>query len=538
MKKVTLPFIVFIIVFSCSPRVDFDVKVLPITGLEDTISVVCAGDLTGNSLDELILGKDSTVIIYRINGSDSAELIHSSILKDQVLLMKTGDVDNDGINELVAVTGQKRYRETDVRVYLIYQTNEEWQCRELYSKHSLRPQATDLIIASYPDPEKPSIIVSYFESKYMVETVSITKNDENWSSEIIEVKRMAMARDVGEWKDDLAGKTSIEMAVGRVYGDEIGMTGDAYFFGEESRLIPSKRGVKTVRFGDGDNDGENEIYLGDGWHQDYGKIARGRIAQVDKRNSDITYELIEDVKYQYETTQIEIGDINQDGLNEVITRGNRFIRIYKKENGEWKVYSDSIMPAKQFTTGNITGNKHPEIIFSGSEVIVLNLGNLEFSSELGQEIKTEPVSPDSLIGKPAPELSMMKWMNGSFPGLYNSKGKVILLDFWATWCKPCIKTFPEMKRFQETYGPDGLQILGLTRIDNRQDIEDIQEFVDKQGFVYPIGIGNESLNNLVYGVGAIPHVVLIDKKGVVRWWKIGAGDTREMEEMIVQLVAE
>jgi len=132
----------------------------------------------------------------------------------------------------------------------------------------------------------------------------------------------------------------------------------------------------------------------------------------------------------------------------------------------------------------------------------------------------------------------LKWFNGSFPGLYNSKGKVVLLDFWATWCKPCIKTFPELERLQKTYGPEGLQILGLTRLDNRQTEADIEAFIDNQSFVYPIGLSDESLNNLAYGIGAIPHVVLIDKKGVVRWYKIGAGDTREMEEMIRELCRE
>ncbi len=537
MKTRLLP-LILILLTACGPKIDFQVKKQVVTGLADTVSVVAAGNLVGNSKDELVLGTDSTVYIY--NASDSsAELLYSAVLSDEVLLLSVGDVDNDGENELVAVTGRIRYQKTDVKVYLIDQEEGKWNTKEIYSKFSTRPHATSLTIASYPDPEQPSILVSYFESKYLVETVAISLENDEWTAEVLWLKRMAMAMDVGDFYDDLSGENLLKMAVGRVYGDDIGMTGDAYFFGPENEFLPAKRGVKAVKFGDGDNDGKNELYLGDGWHQDYGKIARGRLAVVNTSNSDLTYELIEDVKYQYEITQIEIEDLNRDGLNEVITKGNKYIRIYQKEKeGDWTVYTDTLLPVKQFCVGDVTGDKHPEVIFAGAKVKIFNLGNLDFSSDLGKEVMTEKVMPDSLIGNPAPELSMEQWFNDSFPGLYNSKGKVILLDFWATWCKPCIKTFPEMERFQNTYGSDGLQILGITRLDNRQDKIAIKEFIDKQNFVYPIGLSTESLNNLSYGVGGIPHVVLIDKKGIVRWHKVGSGDTSEMEKMIKALISE
>ena len=353
-----------------------------------------------------MLGADSTLFIYQLI-NDSAALLYSTVLTDEVLLLQIGDADNDGENDLVAVTGRKRYQKTEVKVYLIDQEKNEWQIEKLYSKYSARPQATSMIIANYPDEDKQSIIVSYFESKYLVETVVITQNDDSWNSEVLSVKRMAMTRDVGVLDWDKKGDPKAEMAVGRVYGDEIGMLGDACIFGSDNIYLPSKRGVKAVKIGDGDNDRENEIYIGDGWHQDYGKIARGRLAEIDHRNSDITYELIEDVKYQYETSQIEIADINSDGLNEVITRGNRFIRIYQKGKEDWMVFTDSLLPVKQFCIGDVSGDKHPELIFAGPKVKLFNLGNLEFSTDLGEGIVTEPISPDSIIGEAAPELSML-----------------------------------------------------------------------------------------------------------------------------------
>lgn len=536
MKTPLLLLSMILLLVACSSPIDYTYQKLEINGLPDSVRVVTTGDLTGSKNAELICGKDSTIMIYSLE-NDSAYLVLEKSLCDEVLKIAVGDADNDGNNELLVVTGRQRYVETEVRVTMFDYANEEWVISELFEKHSIRPRPTELIIAKYPDNDRNSVLVSYFESKYLVETVNIFLSDDEWKNEVIAVKRMAMAMDVGMVRNNDSEDANMEMVVGRVYGDEIGMVGESYILGSDE-VLPSKRGVKAIRIGDGDNDGENEIYVGDGWHQDYGKIARGRLAEINVQNYDDAYSLIEDVKYQYETTQIEIADVNKDGLNEVITRGNRSFRIYQKAEDEWTVFTDTVFPVGQFTIGDVIGDSHPEVIFSGPEVQIYSFGNIEFNSDLGEEIVTERVSPDSIIGNPAPEMSMLKWYNGSFPGLYKSKGKVILLDFWATWCKPCIKTFPEMERLQKTYGPQGLQVLGITRIDNRQNIADIEAFIEKQEFVYPIGLSDESLNNLAYGVGGIPHVVLIDKKGIVRYYKVGSGNPSELEEKIVSILGE
>jgi len=535
MKISHLPLLILILLASCSTPVDYTYQKLDINGLPDNVKVVTTGDLYGSKKAELICGRDSTVLIYSLE-NDSAYLVFEKSLSDEVLKLAVGDADNDGKNELIVVTGRRRYVETEVRVTMFDYANEEWVVSGLYEKYSIRPQATELIIANYPDQKSNSILVSYFESKYLIETIRIFLSDGEWKNEVLAIKRMAMAMDLGLLRADHSKDLKMEMVVGRVYGDEIGMVGESYIFGTDV-CLPSKRGVKAIRIGDGDNDGENEVYVGDGWHQDYGKIARGRLAEINVIDSAYSYTLIEDVRYQYETTQIEIYDVNMDGLNEVLTRGNRYFRIYQKAGDEWTVFTDTLFPAKQFTIGDVTGNSHPEVIFSGPMLQIYNIGNIEFSSDLGEEVVTKRISPDSIIGNPAAELSMLKWYNGSFPGLYNSKGKVILIDFWASWCKPCIKAFPDMERFQKKYGHQGLQIIGITRIDNRQSQSDIEAFIEKHDFVYPIGLSEESLNNLAYGVGGIPHVVLIDKEGIVRYYKVGSGNPSEIEKQIVSLLS-
>ena len=135
----------------------------------------------------------------------------------------------------------------------------------------------------------------------------------NWIEKVIESKRMAISRDIGI----LPGNKHPIVVVGRPYGDSVGMLGDAYIQTKnEEKFLPSVRGVKVIKIDDLETDGKNEIYVSDGWHQDYGKIARARIAMISYTDTGYKYELIEDVKGQYEISQIAVKDINGDGKKE------------------------------------------------------------------------------------------------------------------------------------------------------------------------------------------------------------------------------
>ena len=98
--------------------------------------------------------------------------------------------------------------------------------------------------------------------------------------------------------------------------------------------------------------------------------------------------------------------------------------------------------------------------------------------------------------------------------------------------------FPTLKGLNDKYAKDGLVILGLTKTDNSQSVADIDAFVKKEKFAYPIGISEEAFNNLYYGVSAIPHTVLIDKKGILRYYEIGNTDGKKLEDQIGQLLKE
>ncbi len=155
-----------------------------------------------------------------------------------------------------------------------------------------------------------------------------------------------------------------------------------------------------------------------------------------------------------------------------------------------------------------------------------------------------------LLGEKAPELPTMdKWFPGEPQTLESLKGKVILLDFWATWCGPCFDAFPHLIEWQNDFGGDGLVILGITRyygnVNNTkatkpEEIEFLKSFKLKHKLNYDFLVSEGQESQRLFGALALPTAVLIDRKGIIRYVESGTSSTRlqEMREMMLKLLAE
>jgi thiol-disulfide isomerase/thioredoxin len=120
---------------------------------------------------------------------------------------------------------------------------------------------------------------------------------------------------------------------------------------------------------------------------------------------------------------------------------------------------------------------------------------------------------DSLQGKRPPALVVKDWTNGKTVSLDAMKGKVVMLDFWATWCGPCMASVPHTNELMEKYADKGLVVIGVCATNGA---EKMAETVTSKGIRYTVAADVESKTNKAYGVDGFPDYYFIDRAGNLR----------------------
>jgi thiol-disulfide isomerase/thioredoxin len=138
----------------------------------------------------------------------------------------------------------------------------------------------------------------------------------------------------------------------------------------------------------------------------------------------------------------------------------------------------------------------------------------------------------SQVHHPAPDFSLPQ-LNGQDLRLSSCRGKVVLLDFWATWCDPCREETPQLVKLQQKYGDQGLQIIGVSMDDTP---EPVQSFYTQFHINYPVVMGNAKIGELYGGVLGLPIAFLIGRDGLIYSKKIGATDMAVLERDIQKLL--
>ena len=137
-----------------------------------------------------------------------------------------------------------------------------------------------------------------------------------------------------------------------------------------------------------------------------------------------------------------------------------------------------------------------------------------------KEFDTDPAGyMPPVLPRPAPEI-VVETLGGQDARLSDFAGKTVLLDFWATWCKPCVKMMPQLQKLQDAYADKGLVVAGVSIDEGKDRVKKIERFLKKVKVSYPIFTDakeNPAWNQ--FKVKAIPAVFLIDADGqIVAQW--------------------
>jgi thiol-disulfide isomerase/thioredoxin len=134
----------------------------------------------------------------------------------------------------------------------------------------------------------------------------------------------------------------------------------------------------------------------------------------------------------------------------------------------------------------------------------------------------------------APEFSLTT-IDGKKLSLSDFRGKVVLLDFWATWCTPCREEIPHFVELQQKYGPAGFQTIGISMDDS---VEPVRQFYRDFHMNYPVALGGAKIGMLYGGVLGLPIAFVIDRDNRIVSKHVGASPATDWEREIVALLGK
>lgn len=150
----------------------------------------------------------------------------------------------------------------------------------------------------------------------------------------------------------------------------------------------------------------------------------------------------------------------------------------------------------------------------------------------------------ALIGQESPDISVKEWIKGGLESLADLRGRVILLEFWATWCKPCQEMFPKLKKLHEVENQRGLEVVALTRhymayggtpesmLEERQLMLGM---VNQHEVEFHVGVAEDERLQTTFGANGLPTLVLVDRTGIIQYAGPGEDDfifTKQLQQSL------
>jgi peroxiredoxin len=143
----------------------------------------------------------------------------------------------------------------------------------------------------------------------------------------------------------------------------------------------------------------------------------------------------------------------------------------------------------------------------------------------------DPGAPGD-VGQPAPQFELED-TSGRVVRLADLRGKVVLVNFWATWCAPCRTEMPEMEKVYREHRERGFEVVA---IDLQESAAEVRPFMAELGLTYPALLDRDGSVSRAYRARALPSSFLVDRQGTVRYLKIGPLTTEALEAEVRKLL--
>ncbi len=170
-----------------------------------------------------------------------------------------------------------------------------------------------------------------------------------------------------------------------------------------------------------------------------------------------------------------------------------------------------------------SARKRPRIFLVAAVMAVLSAVACGQSAELAGDNRP------NLSEKTAPDFALTD-LSGKMVRLSDFKGKIVLLDFWATWCGPCRREIPDLIRLQKEYADKGFTILGIS-VDG-EGAAVVKPFARQFGINYPVVIASSRVTAAYGGIQAVPTAFLIDREGRILKTFVGGQGKADLEQAV------
>jgi cytochrome c biogenesis protein CcmG/thiol:disulfide interchange protein DsbE len=166
--------------------------------------------------------------------------------------------------------------------------------------------------------------------------------------------------------------------------------------------------------------------------------------------------------------------------------------------------------------------------------MILLIAAIACSNAVNHKTET-PLSPSSALYPPAPAFSI-KSLDGKTVSLADMKGKVIFVNFWATWCPPCRAEIPDFVEFYDENKTKGLEIIGLSL--DEIEADSLLSFVKSNNMTYPVAFATKRIIKDFDPGPYIPTTIIIDHQGRIRDKQVGGLDKETLDNWFQKLSAE